>query len=39
MDKEKAHFKHAVPVILISLKKFLSRGEIKIVQHLVLVLD
>lgn len=42
MDKEKAHFKHPVPVILITIKykleEFLSRGEIKIVQHLIVVL-
>lgn len=42
MDKEKAHFKHAIPVILIStkykLEELLSREEIKIVQQLILVL-
>lgn len=42
MDKEKAHFKHAIPVILITIKykleEFLSREEIRIVQQLILVL-
>jgi len=42
MDKEKAHFKHAIPVILIAIKckleELLSREEIKVVQQLILVL-
>lgn len=42
MDKKKAHFKHAIPLILITIKykleEFLSREEIKSAQQLILVL-